>query len=189
VRALKRIGVPQEELVFLGYPDSGLEKIYTLDGRESFQQAFTKKRETYGVSVADYHSRVHERPAPYLKASVIGDLTEIIIARQPKEIFVTHAADTHGDHRAAHWFVRDAALAAKFRGDFYAYVVHGDPPAQAASRRVALTKSQLETKEAALREHQAGTSPIHDRLVEEYCKPEELFWKVVPEAAKPTSKE
>jgi LmbE family N-acetylglucosaminyl deacetylase len=183
VRAMKKLGVPQNELIFLGYPDSGLEKVYALDGREVFQQSFTGKSETYGVSVADYHSLTHGRPASYLKANVVGDVAEIIRKRQPKEIYVTHEADTHGDHRAAFWFVRDAVLAAKFQGEFFTYVVHGKPPAQPPTRRVTLTKAQLETKIAALREHQAGTSPIHDRLVEEYAKPEELFWKVHAEAS------
>jgi LmbE family N-acetylglucosaminyl deacetylase len=188
VRAMEHLGVPKTELLFLGYPDSGLEKIYTLDGRETFKQMFTKKSETYGVSVADYHSLLHQRPAPYLKASVVSDLAEIIVDRQPKEIYVTHEADTHGDHRAAFWFVRDAVRVAKYQGEFYTYVVHGDPPAQPPSRRVTLTKAQIETKKAALREHQAGTSPIHDRLVEDYAKPDELFWKAPAENPKPAPK-
>jgi len=41
-----------------------------------------------------------------------------------------------------------------------------------------LTPEQSDTKRAALKDHQAGTSPIHDGLVEEYLKPEESFWKI-----------
>lgn len=53
-------------------------------------------------------------------------------------------------------------------------------------RRVTLTAEQIATKRAAIGEHQAGTSPVHDHLADEYMKPEELFWKirVEPAAAK-----
>lgn len=185
VRAMARIGVPRGELMFLGYPDSGLEKIYTMDGREPFRQMFTKKNETYGVTLPDYHSSVHGQPAPYLKANVVGDLAEIIRNRQPQEIYVTHEADTHGDHRAAFWFVRDAARTANFQGDFFTYVVHGAPPPSPPSRRVMLTRAEVDTKRAALQDHQAGTSPIHDKLADEYTRPEELFWKIRVEPAAP----
>lgn len=184
VRAMARIGVPRDELVFLGYPDSGLEKMYGMHGSAAFTQMFTMKNETYGVTARDYHSIVHGRPAPYLKASVVGDIAEIIKRRQPKEIYVTHEADTHGDHRAAFRLVRDAIRSAEYRGDFFTYVVHGAPPSDAPSRRVTLTPAQIATKRAALQDHQSGTSPIHDHLADEYTKTEELFWRVVPSEPK-----
>lgn len=178
VRAMARLGLAKDELIFLGYPDSGLEKIYTMKGSTVFTQMFTRKNETYGVTVPDYHSLRHGKPAPYLKASVVGDIAEIIRERQPKEIYITHEADTHGDHRAAFWYVRDAVRAANYQGDFFAYVVHGAPPPGPPSRRVKLTAAQSASKRAALIDHQQGTSPVHDQLADEYMKPEELFWKV-----------
>jgi LmbE family N-acetylglucosaminyl deacetylase len=183
VQAMARLGLPKDELFFLGYPDSGLEKIYTMNGSATFRQMFTRKSETYGVTVPDYHSIRHGKPAPYLKASVVGDIAEIIRERQPKEIYVTHEADTHGDHRAAFWYVRDAVQAANFQGDFFTYVVHGAPPSQPPDRRLILSKTQMESKRAALIDHQQGTSPVHDRLADEYMKPEELFWKIRVEPA------
>ncbi len=185
VNAMARLGLPKEELMFLGYPDSGLERIFTMDGSAPFRQMFTQKSETYGVTVRDYHSIVHGRPAPYLKANVVGDLVEIIRDRQPKEIYVTHEADTHGDHRTAFWFVRDAVRSANFKGDFFTYVVHGAPPPEPPSRRVTLTPAQVATKRAAITDHQQGTSPIHDQLADEYTKPEELFWSVRMEPVVP----
>lgn len=178
LNAMARLGVPRDELLFLGYPDSGLEKIYRAEGGEPFRQMFTRQRETYGVTAHDYHSLVHGRPAPYLKSSIIADLAEIIRARQPKQVFVTHEADTHDDHRTAFLLVRDALRAASFAGRFLTYVVHGKPPAAPPTLRLKLTPAQSDTKRAALKDHQAGTSPIHDGLVEEYLKPEELFWQV-----------
>ena len=178
VWALARLGLPKDALIFFGYPDSGLEKIYAMDGSTPFRQMFTQKSATYGVTAPDYHSTVHGQPAPYLKANLVGNIAEIIRNRQPKEIYVTHEADTHGDHRTAFRFVRDAILSAGYHGDFFTYVVHGAPPAAAPDRRVTLTPAQFETKRAAILDHQQGTSPIHDHLADEYAKPEELFWRV-----------
>jgi LmbE family N-acetylglucosaminyl deacetylase len=138
VGAMGRMGIRLADLMFLGYPDGGLEKIYRMEGEGPFQQNFTEKKETYGVVVRDYHSLRHGRPAPYTRAAVLGDLTEIIKTRQPKEIFVTNETDRHPDHRATFWFVRDAARAAGYRGNLYTYVVHGSGPSKDPGRRITL---------------------------------------------------
>ncbi len=183
--AMARLGVGSDSLMFLGYPDSGLESMYQQDDSAPFTQKFTSKNATYGVTQPDYHSSVHGRPAPYLRANVIGDIAEIIHDRQPKEIYITNEADAHSDHRAAFWFVRDAARAAHYDGPIFTYVVHGKPLLQPPSRRVVLTKAEMDAKRAALEDHQAGTSPIHDQLAAEYTKPEELFWMIRVDAAVP----
>ncbi|MBL8796356.1 MAG: PIG-L family deacetylase [Planctomycetia bacterium] len=178
VGALGRLGVRAADLLFLGYPDGGLDKIYRADGKEPFQQKFTEKKETYGAVVRDYHSQVHGRPTPYLKSSVLGDLQEIIKARQPKEIFVTNETDSHADHRAAFWFVRDAARGAGYRGQLFTFVVHGKGPAEQPGRRLVLTKAQQDRKRAVLEEYQVGLSPFHDNLAARFAKEEEVFWPV-----------
>ncbi len=177
VNAMKRLGVPREDLIFLGYPDGGLEKMWQMDGSAVFRQMLTQKRETYGLVARDYHSLTHGSPAPYLKASEVADLAEIIRVRKPREIFVTHESDKHGDHRTAFWLARDAARTAAFQGRFLAYVVHGAPLPREPDLRLKLTPHELETKKAALVDHTQGTSPVHDGLVREYLKPEELFWQ------------
>lgn len=177
VAAMRRLGLPKEDLIFLGYPDSGLEKIWQLDGATPFRQMFTHQRETYGETVRDYHSLTHGKPAPYVKASVVADLVEIIRARKPQEVYVSHESDKHGDHRAAFWYAREALRVVAFEGRFFAFVVHGDPLPREPDVRLKLTPTEYETKKAALTDHTKGTSPIHDGLVAEYLKPEELFWK------------
>lgn len=185
LQAMEKIGVSSDELVFLGYPDSGLEKVYNSAGDAPFRQAYTKQNETYGSAVRDYHSLVYKRPAPYLKASLVGDLAEIITKRKPNEIYTTHEVDKHSDHRATFWFVRDATRAANYRGPLYTYVVHGLPPRDPPTKRVVLTDDELKTKRATLEIFQTGVSPVHDDLAERYTKPEELFWLARPAADKP----
>jgi len=175
--ALKRLGVPRDDLIFLGYPDGGLEKIWQLDDRAVFQQLLTQQRQTYGLAARDYHSLAHGAAAPYLKASVVADLAEIIRARQPQEIFVSHESDQHPDHRTAFWLAREAARRAAFSGRLFAYVVHGEALPREPDLRLKLTPPEHKTKEAAILDHTQGTSPVHDGLVREYLKPEELFWE------------
>jgi LmbE family N-acetylglucosaminyl deacetylase len=175
---MERISVPAENLMFLGYPDGALDRIYLQERDDPIQQRFTRKSETYGSVVRDYHSRVHGDPASYTKAAVMADMVEIIKSCQPKEIYVTNNADTHADHRAAGWFVRDAAKAAGFQGALLTYVVHGKPPLEPPSRRVPLSPSQQAMKHAVIELYQQGTSPVHDTLADTYALPEELFWPV-----------
>ena len=178
IGAMGRLGIRGADLMFLGYPDGGLDKIYQMEGKEPYEQPFTKKKETYGPVARDYHSQVHGRPAAYTKTEVLGDLHEIIKERQPKEICVTHESDAHPDHRAAFWFVRDAARAAGFRGELYTYVVHGEGPKGPPERILTLTKEQLDRKKAVIREYREGVSPFHDKLAEEYTKEDERFWLI-----------
>lgn len=177
IAAMKRLGVPREDLIFLGYPDGGLEKMWQMDGSAAFRQMLTQKRETYGVTAPDYHTAAHGKPAPYVKANVVADLAEIIRTRKPQEVFVSHESDKHGDHRAAFWYAREALWAAKVEARLLAFVVHGDPLSREPDLRLKLSPQAYETKKAALLDHAKGTSPVHDGLVDEYLKPEELFWQ------------
>lgn len=177
VNAMRRLGLPRGDLIFLGYPDGGLEKMWQMDGSTAYRQMLTQKRETYGLVERDYHSLTHARPAPYVKASVVADLAEILRARKPQEVYVSHESDTHADHRAAFWYAREALRTVKFDGRFLSFVVHGDPLPREPHFRLKLTPQSYETKKAALLDHTQGTSPIHDSLVRTYLKHEELFWQ------------
>jgi len=51
LRGTARLGVPAENVIFLGYPDGGLDKIYRQEGTAPFRQRFTEKSTTYGSVV------------------------------------------------------------------------------------------------------------------------------------------
>jgi LmbE family N-acetylglucosaminyl deacetylase len=177
VGALTKIGVRPSDLMALGYPDSALKAIYEAKTDTPQKQRFTGKTETYGVVLRDYHTIAHSRPAPYVRSSVLGDLVEIFRTRHPKEIYVTNEADSHPDHQATFWFVRDAAKAAGYHGTLFTFVVHGKPP-RGPARHVALTDTQQLRKRALIEEYQTKLSPIHDDLAEKYTRAEEVFWPV-----------
>ncbi len=177
VDALSTIGVRREDLISLGYPDSGLKATYESKDEGPYKQPFTGKAETYAAVIRDYHTLAHGRPGAYTRASVLADLEEILGARKPGEVYVTGEADTHPDHRATFWFVRDAARAVGYRRPLFTFVVHGKPP-EGPAHRVVLTEAEQDAKRALLKEYQAKLSPVHDDLAQEYTREEELFWPV-----------
>jgi len=182
IEGVKLLGLPVANLTFLGYPDSLLAKLYQSNGIEQFRQQFTGKDTTHSLAAADFHSAVHGRPAPFTRAALLADLVEVIQKAAPKEIYVTHELDNHADHRAAHWFVRDAASKAGFRDPLRTFIVHGSKTPELPMVRVQLTAAQVEKKRAAVKPHQIPI--VHDTL-HEHAKPEEVFFLAPVTAGKP----
>jgi LmbE family N-acetylglucosaminyl deacetylase len=177
LRAAASLGVLESDIVFLGYPDGGLAKMYRDSGHNPFEQPLTKKQETYAGARRDYHSVRQGKPAPYTRVSVLGDLEAIIRLRRPRSVYVTHETDSHPDHQAAFWIVRDALRAANSSARLFAFIVHGEPLPGTPELRVALSTEQVRAKRAALRMHQTGVSPVHDYLESRFGNAEESFWE------------
>jgi len=122
--ATRALGLDETHLTFLGYPDSGLAAMLDASDGGPWTQPFTGKSHTYGFASPEHHTHVHGSPAPYTRDAVVNDLAEIIAASRAEEIYVTHPADGHADHRAACELVVRAAGAASFDGTLYTYLVH-----------------------------------------------------------------
>jgi LmbE family N-acetylglucosaminyl deacetylase len=125
LNAFAALGGSAEDVIFLGYPDSALQKVYDAKDGAPVTQNFTQKSATYGAVQADYHSAAHGKSAPYVYASAHGDVVELLRKFRPARICVTSEADSHPDHKAAFRFVRDAARTVNFRGEFLTSVIHG----------------------------------------------------------------
>ena len=203
--ALGVLGGKLDDLILLGYPDGELGNLYNSTDDKVIRQKFTQKDETYGLIQKDYHSSVHGKPAAYRRSSVMADLVELLRTLQPTEIYVTDGTDGHIDHRAAFWFVRDAAKQAGYNGALYTYLVHGLPawpfptgvtperPFESRRvdgevvprglpwpppRRVPLTREQAERKLKAIQAHNIPVvgMPEHQSEMESFVKSEEVFW-------------
>jgi LmbE family N-acetylglucosaminyl deacetylase len=121
------LGGKPEDLIFLGYPDAGLDRVYDAKGTEPFRQKFTQKRETYGPAQLDYRSARHGRPSPYTYDGALADVVELIRAFKPAEVYVTTEGDEHLDHKAAFRFVRDALKTVSHRCQLFTYANHAGP--------------------------------------------------------------
>jgi LmbE family N-acetylglucosaminyl deacetylase len=127
LEAFRIVGGKPDDLVFLGYPDSGLNEIAVGQGPAQVQQKFTRKNETYGMAARDYRSLVSGRPSPYTHAAALADVVDLIREQRPARILVTNAADRHPDHRAAFLLVKGGAEAAGYAGPIDTYLIHGGP--------------------------------------------------------------
>ena len=213
-RALEILGGKADDLIVLGYPDGDLGKLYESSDDRVMRQQFTKKSETYALIQEDYHTFVHRNPAPYKHSSLLSDLVELLTTLQPTEIYVTDETDGHIDHRAAYWFVRDAAKQVGYKGGFYTFLVHGLPawpfppgvtPTQPFEsrkvngeaaprglpwpppRRVPLTPEQAERKLKSIQAHNIPVvgMPEHQSEMESFVKSEEVFWIPLAGSARP----
>ncbi len=99
-----RLGLAPESLVFLGYPDGGMLRIW---------------KEHWGESPALHSILTNASAVPYRDAAsfgrahkgenVVADLAAELLAFRPTRIVVGHPADDHPDHRAS-WLFLQAAL-------------------------------------------------------------------------------
>jgi LmbE family N-acetylglucosaminyl deacetylase len=121
VAAMKALGVPEEELAFLGYPDFGtLDIWYEHWGyNPSFRSMLTK------VSAVPYANAF--RPgAPYKGEEIVRDIAANLRAFRPTKVFVSHPSDLNVDHQALYLYVRAALweLDSEIRPQLFPFLIH-----------------------------------------------------------------
>jgi LmbE family N-acetylglucosaminyl deacetylase len=129
VQALHLLGVPENQIIFLGYPDRGLRAIWTdyWNKDQPYQSRYT------GSDHSPYNNS-YQQNAPYAGQAVLSNLEQIMLSFRPNLILAPHPADEHPDH-AATWAFTVASLV-KFKSSkvvpeakLYTYLVHrGDFP-------------------------------------------------------------
>jgi LmbE family N-acetylglucosaminyl deacetylase len=184
------LGVPPEDLIFLGYPDFGTMNIWYRhwDEAPAYHSLLTK------VSAVPYANAF--RPgAPYKGEEIVEDLKTIIRDFKPTKIFVSHPGDHNVDHRAFYLFMRIALwdLKDEVNPEIYPYIIHFKfwpksgrahlrkplmPPAilkdQITWSSVDLSDDELMIKEKAIRVHRSQfmSSGLY---LNSFVRPNELF--------------
>ena len=100
--SLAALGVPEDDAVFLGYPDGGAdgERSLFMHGKETPVVA-AGHAETYGTAAhPDFASAVRGRPTPYTWDGLLSDIEALILHYMPDTIIGTDF-DRHPDHRMA----------------------------------------------------------------------------------------
>ncbi len=127
LRALARLGVQRHQVVFLGYPDRGLQALWYdyWTPEKCYRSPYTK---------ADYSPYVNSftRHAAYCGYSVVDDIQQLIEQVNPTHIIVPHPRDTHADHTATFCFAIHALEELRTRGLFQkvqvlCYLIHRGP--------------------------------------------------------------
>jgi len=122
IKAMALLGLDENNLVFLGYPDFGTFTIFSQYWQETkpFKSLLTR------ISSVPYKENL-SFAAPYKGESILSDLEKVLLAYKPNKIFVSHPADTNVDHKALYLFLQVALrdLGKELsRPKIYPYLIH-----------------------------------------------------------------
>lgn len=130
--ALECLGVPRENLIIMGYPDSGLTKLYEAgqsDGILSFEHGAPHTYAYPPNGLYDFHTLQTGAPAALTGRNIRDDFFNILAVHRPSEIYVTSQYDRHVDHAAVHRFVIETIRTMQATMDYgplvHEGIVHG----------------------------------------------------------------
>jgi LmbE family N-acetylglucosaminyl deacetylase len=109
------LGTVENDLIFLGYPDGGLQPMCAnyLSLTSSYLGS-NGRIETYGargLGRVDYHTYRTGAPALYNRPNIIGDLQSVIASYLPDHILTLSQYDRHADHSTTNQLVKLATSA------------------------------------------------------------------------------
>ena len=114
--ALAELGLAKSDIIFLGFPDSGLRKMLTKNWQVPYKSTYTK------VSSSPY-SDSYEPNVSYTSDNLTKNLTSLISDYKPTIVFATSSMDLHPDHVAVAAFTQ-LALKNQTNYTLYFYLVH-----------------------------------------------------------------
>ena len=200
LRALDALGLDAEQVVFLGYPDRGLARLWNRYWTPD--QPYTSPQT--GAQRSPYDNSLTPN-ALYCGSSVVHDLQHLIRTQRPRTIYLPHPNDFHPDHWSAEAFCvyaleslrHEAASQEVADVRLLTYVVHRgrwptprgrlfsaelQPPRSLLALdtnwlRVPLVEHEVRTKHRAILRHR--TQVRYMRLyLESFARANELFGEV-----------
>jgi LmbE family N-acetylglucosaminyl deacetylase len=186
--AARELGLADDALEFLGFPDGGMDEIWRrgFSARAPFVSPFTAKMRV------PYENARSPR-APFCRQSVLDDLRASLGEFKPTLVLTTPAFDTHRDHSAALHFLSAALQQTSVRPDLWTFLIHCGiwpvpnglhpelrlaPPTHLLRRHawhaLELSDSERELKRRALSRHatQMASTP---RYLNAFVRENELF--------------
>ncbi|MFO8033926.1 MAG: PIG-L family deacetylase [Candidatus Bipolaricaulota bacterium] len=196
LHALSHLGIDEDEVAFLGYPDRGLSALWNTHW--SADRPYKSPRT--GARSSPYTTS-RTPNAPYCGVALAADLEDVLRWSAPATVYLPHPNDLHYDHWAAHSFVmlvlegmrRREEMSPKLR----TYVVHRGrwplprgkylgaplppPPALAGLdttwRALPLSGEERERKFHAIMRHKSQLRYMRRYLVS-FARSNELFGRV-----------
>jgi|GEM_PF-1068286 len=114
VTGLAALGVREDRVFFLGYPDGALARLGQTPlppRRRIIDGTCRLGNTTYGArgfGRHDYHRARFGASAVYTRENAVADLASVLAELRPTDVVVTHPDDTHPDHAAAYTLLRSA---------------------------------------------------------------------------------
>lgn len=135
ITALEALGVGEDQVHFLGYPDGYLSKLGATAlaplERRGPDGACAKGAVTYGHrgwKRVDEHTARTGWPAPYTSESLTEDLAAVLDRLRPRDVYLPHAIDAHPDHASTYVYFRRALDRTHFPAPLvHRGVVHAGP--------------------------------------------------------------
>jgi len=122
IAAMKSLGLREENLIFLGYPDFGTFSIF----RYFWQSDKPYKSMLTRVSHVPYKTNL-SFGASYDGESILRDLENILKQYKPNKIFVSHPIDANSDHKTMYLFLKIALSDLRKElpaPEVYSYLIH-----------------------------------------------------------------
>ena len=119
LNAIKKLGLSEKDVTFLGYPDYGTSEILYYHWGDNSPYAGILTRKT---SVP--YSTALNPGSPYKSESIMHDIETVINDFNPTKIFVSHPDDHHPDHRALFVFTTVSLWDMGKDIEVYPYLVH-----------------------------------------------------------------
>jgi LmbE family N-acetylglucosaminyl deacetylase len=103
IRAMTLLGLKENDLIFLGYPDFGTFAIFSRywQAKKPFRDKLTR------ISSVPYKNDF-SFGAPYQGESILSDLEKVLLDYKPNRIFSSHPADVNVDHKSFYLFLQVA---------------------------------------------------------------------------------
>lgn len=192
ISAMKFLGVDENNIFFLGYPDFGtMEIMLKFWGPvRPYKSIFTRVRNVPYKDDLSYG-------ALYIGENILEDVGNLLLHVRPTKIFVSSPADTNGDHQSLYLFLKIALwdLSAKLKApEIYPYLVHCigwpkprgfhpelklGPPAGFISRQLAWKKFELKPEEIENKKKAIGfyksQIPYNPQYLPTFARKNELF--------------
>lgn len=202
IRAMETLGLPENDVIFLGYPDGGTRRLWY--NYWDYGRLYT------GINGSDRvpYASAWKPGAPYCGDSVVAALTKIIAEYKPTDIYLPDPGDEHPDHWAVNAFVQYTLAKMNYRANLYTYLVHRSywpepliaepgkplrPPKEMLGigtkwREIPLSKEEIDLKSRAIRCY-ATQEKIMGPFLRAFIRSTELFGSskvpVVPNRSEP----
>lgn len=127
VNAEAYLGMAENNLYFLGYPDGFLDYLYTSCTHSTDTCSQSSQTVTYanrGLGSTDYHNYRFGSHANYNSYNMVKDLTDIISSFKPDHIFTYSFFDLHPDHSTTYLLLQDVLTAVTASDPAYNPTIH-----------------------------------------------------------------
>lgn len=210
-RAMNLAGLSQEDMIWMGYPDTG-----GMNWEHSFQLRLLQNPGLPYSGKAEKMQRAYRRETDYGQyteqydvyclSDILNDFAWLFLQFKPRVVVIPHPLDRHADHLIIHWLAQTMLQALPLTHDIQvlSYLVHGGddsgwpnegvqfdvPPVLRCLPNVwnnrtsfACGELEREKKEIAIKCFQSQLC-TDERFLLSFAKLEEIYWESIIRATK-----